>query len=99
MTQQESNPTLSKEEIAAFAAKLEQWGQTLSPKERSFLLEILARAAGDDSVEGYGQGFHPPAADAFKKFVHDAPDALALVSEVTVPKLRILAGWPTDPCG
>jgi hypothetical protein len=37
--------TVTKDEVAAFSAKLEQWGATLAPKERA-LLDVLVKLAG-----------------------------------------------------
>jgi len=43
--------TVTKDEVAAFSAKLEQWGATLAPKERA-LLDVLVKLAGKGLPQG-----------------------------------------------
>lgn len=60
--------TLTKDEVAAFSAKLERWGATLAPKERA-LLDVLVKLAGkglppgselpDSQLEGVSGGAGP----------------------------------------
>jgi hypothetical protein len=59
---------VTKDEVAAFSAKLEQWGATLAPKERA-LLDVLVKLAGkglpqgselpDSQLEGVSGGTGP----------------------------------------
>ena len=46
---------MTNDEVKAFGAKLEQWGESLSPKERALMTEILVRAAetARPEVQGY----------------------------------------------
>jgi hypothetical protein len=44
---------LSDHELRSFAEKLEAWGKNLSPREQSFLLQILGRASADGDTQGY----------------------------------------------
>jgi len=48
---EEQEMYLSEEELAAFASKLEAWGETLPPKERALLNLMVDRMAGDDDGE------------------------------------------------
>ena len=43
--------SVTKDEIAAFSARLERWGATLAPKERA-LLDVLVNLAGKGLPEG-----------------------------------------------
>jgi hypothetical protein len=47
---------MTPEEVQAFAARLEEFGAHLSPKERAFLEAILQRAAMIESDDVEGQG-------------------------------------------
>jgi hypothetical protein len=44
------------DEVQGFAAKLHAWGQTLEPRERALLVNIVMSRADDDDVHGYGYG-------------------------------------------
>lgn len=56
---------LTRDEVSAFATKLEQWGRSLAPREQALLMEILHRAASldADDVEGHA-AFQPALAAA-----------------------------------
>jgi hypothetical protein len=45
---------MTREEMLAFAKKLETWGQGLAPKEQAFLEEILARSSAGEGGEVQG---------------------------------------------
>ena len=46
---------LSEAELAAFAQRVDRWAQSLSPRERAFLQQMLADAAdaANEDVSGY----------------------------------------------
>jgi hypothetical protein len=46
---------LTRDEVNAFATKLEQWGRSLAPREQALLMDILHLAASFDAddVEGH----------------------------------------------
>ena len=47
--------SMTRQELVAFAQKMEEWGKGLTAKEQDFLEELLARAmsAGSGEVEGF----------------------------------------------
>lgn len=53
MTDEQGPVTLTDDELQGFARKLEAWGETLSPREQAFLIQLLGRAAAGDDVQGY----------------------------------------------
>ena len=53
MTSEQSPERLSREEVRAFAQKVEAFGEQLNPNERVFLAEILARAAEGPDIQGF----------------------------------------------
>ena len=50
MATEQSYESMTAEDLRSFAQKMQEWGQTLSPKEQAFLVEILSRAAGGDTA-------------------------------------------------
>jgi hypothetical protein len=57
MANEQADAMLNDEELRAFADKLNTWGQTLSEKEQTFLVEILGRAA-DSDLRGYASDYY-----------------------------------------
>ncbi|MGH2583418.1 MAG: hypothetical protein ACRDJE_00720 [Dehalococcoidia bacterium] len=53
MTEGQTSESMTPDEIQTFATKLEAWGESLTRKERVFLLEILGRAASTEDVAGH----------------------------------------------
>ncbi len=55
MAMDETEDRLTDAEVAEFARKMGQWGEDLTPKERAFLMDIVARAAStaSDDVKAY----------------------------------------------
>ncbi len=55
MTMGSNQGNLSKEDIDSFARKLEEWGNSLPPKEKALLGLLVARAqnAEEMDVQGY----------------------------------------------
>ena len=49
MATEQGYESMTAEDLRSFAQKMQEWGQTLSPKEQAFLVEILSRAAGGDT--------------------------------------------------
>jgi len=52
MAEQQTEMTMSPDELRTFAGKLQRWGQALNPKEQRFLAEVLGRAATAE-VQGF----------------------------------------------
>jgi len=53
MAKGQTHESMTPDEIRTFATKLEAWGESLTPREQAFLLEILGRAASTEDVTGH----------------------------------------------
>jgi hypothetical protein len=67
MTADERPDQITQDDIDAFGQKLSAWSETLSPKERTILTGLVARASGEDALDV--QGYTWPR-DGFSFFYH-----------------------------
>jgi hypothetical protein len=86
MTPDERPDRITQEDIDAFGQKLSAWSETLSPKERTILAGLVARASGEDAHDV--QGYTWPR-DGFSFYYHPG------VTLNTEGKPTIVGGNPT----